>query len=253
LHEAIDALATAGEILVASDYDGTLAPLVDDPSLARPHPRAIAALHGLAALDHTHVALVSGRSLEQLARLSGLAGTAILIGSHGSEVTEGTIEGLDDRAVALRDRLVDRTVEIARHVPGARVEPKPAGVAFHTREVRPTLAPEVVETVLAVAATESGVGVKHGKDVVELTVVDADKGTALQRLRRSIGVDVVLFVGDDLTDEDAFTALDDHDVTVKVGPGTTMAAHRVPDVDAVAALLTELLVRRRRWVQGSSV
>jgi trehalose-phosphatase len=110
-----------------------------------------------------------------------------------------------------------------------------------------------VDSVLAAAAAERGVGVKHGKDVLELTVVDTDKGTALRRLRQALGVDAVLFVGDDLTDEDAFAVLDEHDVGVKVGDGPTVAAFRVPDVDTVAALLTELSVRRRRCAQGSRV
>lgn len=253
LHDAVDAAARARTLLVASDYDGTLAALVDDPALATPHPRAIAALRGLAALPATHVALVSGRSLDDLARLSGLSDAAVLIGSHGSEVERGVVDGLDETRAALRHRLVELTSGVARQVPGARVEPKPAGVAFHTREVDAALVSAAVDALLSAAAVETGVGVKRGKDVVELTVVDADKGTALRQMRRALAVDAVLFVGDDLTDEDVFTVLDDHDVGVKVGPGPSMATHRVPHVDAVAALFTELFVRRRRWAQGNSV
>jgi trehalose-phosphatase len=248
---AVDALATSGRLLVASDYDGTLAPLVDDPSLAVPHPPAIDALRSLASLPDTYVALVSGRSLADLRRLSGLTGTAALVGSHGSEYETGSIEGLDDTAAHLLDELVVLLEAVADDVVGARVERKPASVAFHTREVAAVVVADAVDRVLAAAGARPGVSVKHGKDVVELTVVDTDKGSALRRLRRSIGADAVLFVGDDLTDEDAFTSLRDSDVGVKVGPGPTMAGHRVADVEAVALLLRTLAERRRD--QGRSV
>ena len=243
---AIDALATARRLLVASDYDGTLSPLVDDPSTAVPLAPAIDALRRLAELPDTHVALVSGRSLADLRRLSGLTGVAALVGSHGSEFETGRIEGLDDDASVLLDEVAELLGSIAADVVGARVERKPASVAFHTREVAVVVVPDAIDRVLAAAGARPGVSVKHGKDVVELTVVDTDKGSALRRLRRSFGADAVLFVGDDLTDEDAFTVLADTDVGVKVGPGPTMAGHRVADVPDVAALLAALAERRRR-------
>lgn len=76
--------------------------------------------------------------------------------------------------------------------------------------------------------------------MLELALTDADKGTAVLRLRRELGADGALYLGDDTTDEDAFTALGREDVTVKVGPGETAAAHRVPDLDGVRALLERL-------------
>jgi trehalose-phosphatase len=73
--------------------------------------------------------------------------------------------------------------------------------------------------------------------------VDVGKGAALRRMREAIRADAVLYVGDDVTDENGFAALDDEagDVTVKVGPGETGARHRVRDPEDVAAML-ELLV-----------
>jgi trehalose 6-phosphate phosphatase len=81
----------------------------------------------------------------------------------------------------------------------------------------------------------------EGKAVVELSVVEASKGAAVRALRERLGVDAVLFAGDDVTDETALSTLEpDRDVGVKVGEGPTAAAHRVADPEAVAALLTEL-------------
>ena len=86
-----------------------------------------------------------------------------------------------------------------------------------------------------------------GKEVVDLTVVDVDKGVALLRLRDAWGLPPgsggVMYIGDDVTDEDAFAVLDDAsgDVTVKVGEGPTGAQHRIDDPDAVADVLLRIL------------
>jgi len=86
-----------------------------------------------------------------------------------------------------------------------------------------------------------------GKDVVELTVLEANKGSALLELARASESEATLYVGDDVTDERAFAALDpaSGDLTVKVGDGDTVATQRVPGPEAVVELL-ELLVHHRR-------
>ncbi len=84
--------------------------------------------------------------------------------------------------------------------------------------------------------------------VVELAVIDADKGSAIERLRRESGADVVLFVGDDVTDEDAFAVLGAADIGIKVGEGTTLATYRVADTDETADLLNLLVELRTAWL-----
>jgi trehalose 6-phosphate phosphatase len=76
--------------------------------------------------------------------------------------------------------------------------------------------------------------------VVEVGVVRADKGTALQALREELGADAVAYFGDDVTDEDAFRALGPDDVTVKVGEGATAARFRVDGPEDAAAALIRL-------------
>jgi len=244
LRAALERAAVAPILLVASDYDGTLAELVDDPACAFPLPSAIDALRGLAHLPRTEVAIVSGRSLRDLFTLSGLTDGVHLVGSHGSEFEPGVITGVEGDELDVLAQVTAQVRELAQTVPRARVETKPASVAFHTREVDPLLVPDLVASVLTGPGSVPGVSVKHGKDVVELTITDAHKGTALRRLRQTLGVDVVMFVGDDLTDEDAFTALGPNDVAVKVGAGPTMAAHRIDDVAEVATLFTLLELLR---------
>ena len=86
-----------------------------------------------------------------------------------------------------------------------------------------------------------------GKQVVELTVIDANKGSALVDLARRSGSDATLYLGDDVTDERAFAVLDplSGHVTIKVGDGETLAAQRVSDPEAVVELL-RLFVDERR-------
>src|SRR5665811_1945153 len=85
LDDNLALLAQAPQLLVACDYDGTIAPLVDDPMAAEPKRETVAALRTLAELPLTHVAVISGRSLRDLAALSRLPTEIHLVGSHGSE------------------------------------------------------------------------------------------------------------------------------------------------------------------------
>ena len=82
--------------------------------------------------------------------------------------------------------------------------------------------------------------VRHGKKVVELLLVTTDKGRALETVRGTVGAGAVLFLGDDITDENVFSRLGADHVGVKVGDGPTSAPHRVDDVEAVADLLERL-------------
>ena len=87
--------------------------------------------------------------------------------------------------------------------------------------------------------------VRHGKDVLEASVVRADKGQGLDLLRRITGAEGVLFAGDDVTDEDGFARLDpERDVAVKVGPGASAAPFRIDGPAQVAALLREVAAWR---------
>jgi trehalose 6-phosphate phosphatase len=81
---------------------------------------------------------------------------------------------------------------------------------------------------------------KPGKEVLEVAVTDADKGNALRRLRSELDAAATLYLGDDVTDEDAFRALAPDDVTVKIGDGPTYARYRVADTDGALALLRRL-------------
>ena len=125
---------------MALDFDGTLAPIVPVPSDARALPEALTAIHGLAALPSTTVILMSGRALADLAAVSGLGPPVRLVGSHGLEPDDGPVP-LDDAQRERLDRLTEQVDALVDGSAGVRIERKPAGVAVHVREARPTSAP----------------------------------------------------------------------------------------------------------------
>ncbi|MGY5884999.1 trehalose-phosphatase [Modestobacter lacusdianchii] len=236
LAQALDGLAGRRPLLLASDYDGVLARLRDDPAAAVPEPGVAELLGRLAAVDGVTVALVSGRGVADLQATSGLTGPFRWIGSHGAEF-DGPLTG---ELRAARDELVATLSPLVDAVPGARLEVKPAAVAVHVRTVPEAAArPALLERAAAAAGPHHTP--KPGKDVLELAVTDADKGTALVRLRDELGAQGALYLGDDVTDEDGFRALAPAGVTVKVGEGETAAAHRVPDLAGVRAVLERLV------------
>ncbi|MDA3021068.1 MAG: trehalose-phosphatase [Actinomycetota bacterium] len=251
LDRALEAIAQVPVLLVATDYDGTLAPIVNDPAEAVPVRESIVALRAVAALGSTHAAVISGRSLADLAALSALDGQVMLVGSHGSEFDQDFVRSLTGQQVELRQQLLDEMHRIAARDPRFRIEPKPASVAFHYRNVADPVADSAVEELLGGAATWADVRVKAGKKVLELTVVDTSKGEAIDALRHRVGATAVVYFGDDVTDEDAFVRLHGPDVSVKVGTGETAATYRITDPTDVARRLARLAGLREAWLAGA--
>jgi trehalose 6-phosphate phosphatase len=243
LDEALHSVAAVPRLLVALDFDGVLAPIVDVPSEARPLPAAAAAVGALATLPDTVIALISGRGLADLAAVSGFGSPIRMVGSHGGEFDDGAAV-LDD---AQRERLEQLTTELEQLVagePGVVLEHKPAGVAVHVRNASAEVARRVLDAVGEGPAAREGIEATPGKAVLDLSVVRMNKGVATEVLRERVKADAVLFVGDDVTDETAFARLRPGDVGVKVGPGDTLATHRVDGPPDVAAVLERLLAAR---------
>ncbi|MGX1767588.1 trehalose-phosphatase [Dietzia sp. NPDC055343] len=240
LAEALRRAATASALVVACDYDGTLAPFADEPMSAFAAPGALDVLARLAELPGTTVALLSGRNRAALAEVSGAGAPVVLVGSHGSEWEGGFDAPLDDDN-ALLARIHAELTEIASEAPGAHVESKPTAAVLHVRPVEdPAAREQATARALAGPAAAGGVFVTEGKNVVEIAVREASKGAALERLTEQAGADVTIFIGDDVTDERGFARLRPQDVGIKVGPGETAAGHRVEDIPAVVRLLETL-------------
>lgn len=246
----IASVSHAACLLVACDFDGTLAPIAPSPSQAKPRASAVAALHALSRIDRTKVAIISGRGLADLGALIGQPGSLRLIGSHGAEFEPSFESGLCAKTLALKQDLLTRVSVIAQQTPGSIVEIKAAGVAFHYRESPQQGAQAAIGKIIAGPGSLRGVYTRLGKMVIELSLVRAHKGEAVEALRREYSPTSILFIGDDETDEDAFAALGPPDLGIKVGHGTTAAQHRLPDDESVAALLTRLAEQRLQWFAG---
>lgn len=246
LDDALAALAADGSrrpVLLALDFDGTLAPLQDDPTASRVLPEGVGVLADLAATPDVVLALVSGRAMSDLHALAEVPVGTLLVGSHGAERARVATFGLDRDVVQLSDDEADRlaalgaeVAAVARGREGVWVETKPTAVVVHTRLAADDVAQAAEQQALEVGG-RLGTGVLHGKDVVEITVLHASKGEALTALRDELAAPVVIYAGDDVTDEKAFAALGPDDVTIKVGPGETVARFRVADPEDVVAVL----------------
>lgn len=250
LRRAIVQIARTPRLLVACDYDGTLAPIVENPEQARPTTESVGALRSLAGLHETTTAVISGRALRDLATLSRLPSEVHLVGSHGSEFDIGFVHALDRQARDLHRRLEAELERLIDDTVGVYLEIKPASIAVHTRRAEPEVGARVTAAVRSGPCTWAGVQVTEGKEVIELAVVQTDKGRALDVLRHQVGATAAVFVGDDVTDEKAFARLSGPDLGIRVGPGQTLAGFRIVDTTEVAMVLAFLLEERRHWLYG---
>jgi trehalose 6-phosphate phosphatase len=233
------AVAKTPVLLVASDYDGVLSPIVDDPAAAVPDQPALTALVRLGKLPDTHALAISGRSLDTLMALTGNPPGVTMIGTHGAEAAESAFEpAATDRVRGLQAGLL----ALSRQYPGSEVEVKPIGAAFHYRNAQN--GGRAAAQARAIAET-AGARVIAGKKVIECVFGDVNKGSAVKAIRHELSATAVVFIGDDTTDEDAFAVLGNGDAGIKVGPGPTLAAYRIPSQQHVAQVLETLETARR--------
>lgn len=245
-------LARTPLLLVALDFDGTLARLVDEPMTARATPEARAAVDALLAAPDTLVAFVSGRSLRDLRVIAEHddASPIALAGSHGAEYWlpgVGVRAEIDPASASLRDELAEQVAAAIADIPGAWVEPKTFGFAAHSRLVEAAQTGEVHRRAdELVARLAPGWRRREGHHLTEYAFRAEGKDAAVATLRAHTGATAVLFAGDDVTDEDALASLGPGDLGVRVGAGETAATVRVADTGELAGLLTELAAVRTR-------
>lgn len=232
-------------LLLALDFDGTLAALRRDPAHARLSASRRALLERLGSQPGIRVLIVSGRPQSFLHR--ALAGSgAALAGEHGW-MMEGIGAAWHHPRLRLRTRQAHALGQAARAAAlafaGVRVETKATTVAVHWRR-----APEVIASPLRLKRAlrklvPAGWRLSGGKRLWEFRPADAwGKGEVISLAARKLGAEV-LFIGDDETDEEAFRHLRHSARTVKVGSGPTRARERVKGIPGVDALLRGLLSR----------
>lgn len=235
-------------LAVFLDYDGTLTPIVDRPELATlPEPMRDA----LRRLAHTWpTTVVSGRGREDVTTLVGLDGINYA-GSHGFDIRGPAVAGIRLEMNPSLPPAVTEAAESLRRatakIPGVIVEDKKYAAAVHYRLVEEQRVPEVERIVDEVLTDRPQLKKALGKKVFELRpAIEWDKGKAVLWLLEALGlnrVDVLpIYIGDDVTDEDAFRALEERGVGIVVTeiPRPTAARYSLQDVREVRELLRRL-------------
>jgi trehalose 6-phosphate phosphatase len=252
LQNALEAFSRQEEILIALDFDGTLAPLVDDPEASRMIAPARGALEHLTTMPGVTVALVTGRSLDSVKRVAQPLDEWFLVGSHGIEVVSpGEIAGYETPWLVPPDLTRGFEAVVAAH-PGTRLERKPFGLALHTRGVADQVGRAAESAAHQVCdAWDEPLVVRRGHGIVECSITGATKGDGIREIRNRLRPSAVLFAGDDQTDEDGFAVLVEGDVAIRVGGGTTSAPYRLDDAHAMAEALWFIQHERASVDSGS--
>ena len=187
-------------LLVASDLDGTLAPIVPNPEDARVPPATLAALERLAGA--AHVAVVTGRDLATARALAPVPGVEF-VASHGHEASfHASALPTPDPAVVQQLQPLTRAVEVRFEGTALRVERKARSVAFHYR-ADPALGDPLRAALVDLPA---GLRLQPGRLVLEVLPEGAGKGAAVAALVERFHPGFVLVLGDDLTDVAMFEA-----------------------------------------------
>lgn len=238
------------------DYDGTLTPIVEAPGKATLSKKTKELLRLITKISNCKVAIISGRALKDIETRVGLNDIAY-VGNHGFEMKGPKIKfksPVSPRYRIILNRIKGRLRKELSGIKGVIIEDKGFSLCVHYRQVDrkniPTVRTAFSGVVLSHEVREDVI-IRSGKMVLEVKPpVDWDKGKMVLWLlarRRSVlgGKKKVLpiYVGDDLTDEDAFRALKNRGITVFVGsPRKTLAAYYVNNTEETARFLSEVKI-----------
>lgn len=246
-------ISRADSVLLCLDYDGTLTPIVDKPEWAKLSPETRGLLDRISRKPRFRVAVVSGRSLADVRGLVGL-NNIIYAGNHGLELEGPSIRYLHPEAEAARsvlENIAGRLREELNGIAGLQVEDKKLTLSIHFRRVPEKFLDKlfrIIENITRDAEKRGVIAVTGGKKVIEIRPpADWDKGKIVRRLQTELtggepGKILAIYLGDDRTDEDAFRAIHDEGVTVRVGgpdPGSR-ARYYLDDPGQVLELLKKL-------------
>lgn len=214
------------------DFDGTLAPLQDDPDAVGLPDGGAELLLGLSERLGGALALVSGRDARDLSKR--VPNALWRAGNHGDMVIP---PGTDkpSHVESAPSELLEAARAFAEQREGVRLEEKARVICIHFRAA-PQYAEEIAQRADQLAAAVGGYKTQRGKDIVELKPKGVDKGAAIERLltEEAFRGRRPLFIGDDTTDEDGFiVCIHRGGTAVKVGEGKTLAPHRLSSTDDV--------------------
>ena len=235
----------AASLVLLCDYDGSLVPFAPVPDLAAPDLEVLSLLRALANRPGTEVHIVSGRKREDIERWLG----DLPIHLHAEHGLWSRAPGEPGRAVQIdagwKERVLPILLEYADRTPGALVEEKVAGVAWHYRMADPeygSFQANELRKHLTELLSNAPVEILAGHEVIELRPHGVHKGRIVEPLLTRVPHALIIAIGDDATDEDMFGALPPSAMSVRVGSGDSRAGFRVAGV-ADVRLLLELVAR----------
>lgn len=241
--DAVERASSAASLVLLLDYDGTLVPFTGMPRDAAPDHDLLELLERLASRPGTAVHVVSGRSREELGEWLGSLPIS-LHAEHGLwSRRAGEPRWVREQVPEMppQERIIRLMHAYSERTPGALVEKKSAGLAWHFRMAEEALGNEragALATELESIAADHDLTVLRGEKVVEVRPSAIHKGIIVMTALEELGPGgVILAMGDDRTDEDLFAALPEGGIAVHVGPRDSRAEVRIADIADARALL----------------
>jgi trehalose-phosphatase len=246
-------LSKTKNALLILDYDGTLAPFSQNPDNVHPYPGVYEKIKRIMALNHTKVVILSGRDLQGLKALLNFDPLPELWGSHGGERLQANslnpiVKRLDPM---IKNLLTMAFVDAESLAPGLYCEIKPLSIALHWRDRDANMAQEQSLRVLErwnKMILGQPLEIHEFDGGIELRPQGVNKGEAVKILLKKVPLETVIaYLGDDLTDEDAFEILGDKALKVltrKLIRPTKADIHLIPP--------DELLWFLDRWIQSQT-
>jgi trehalose-phosphatase len=249
--EVEDRIQSASFVSLFLDFDGTLVPIMANPMEPQLDPDAVQTLKLLSCQEFLATTIISGRAVEDLygrIRLENL----IYAGNHGLEIFGRDLGFVEPRAWSRREQLQGLCGELGahlRHIPGVLVEHKGLTASVHYRRAAGEEVAKIQAAVYAAVAPYGGLfRVNPGRKVLEIVPrTDWHKGAAVHWINSHLAETpaLTIYLGDDTTDEDAFSVLPDS-ITIKVGlAAATCARYQLPDPASVHEFLLWLAAQQR--------
>lgn len=237
-HQLEDAVGSPDGFLLGFDFDGTLAPIAEDPDEPTISDSLARTLQELVMEKNVLVAIISGRELDDLVERVGIAGVTYA-GNHGLELYRDGERTVPNSVERYRESVRTVCANIRSNVsavPGCHVEEKGLTLAVHVRETPPDRTDEVRQIVFDIVGAYEGVRADEGKHLFDVRPdIPWNKGTVMKMLEDEIPVDwQTLYFGDDTTDEDVFEAIQPEGIGIHVGTREeSLAKYRIPEQQQV--------------------